>query len=77
MREENKQSRYKYSQKEKETLKVLKMQENDIDSLAKETTNQTQELELLRKRAEALAGKIGVTPIPKTPQRNTIMGKFS
>ncbi|MDD4591764.1 MAG: hypothetical protein PHG06_15245 [Parabacteroides sp.] len=70
MREENKQSRYKYSQKEKETLKVLKMQENDIDSLAKETTNQTQELELLRKRAEALAGKIGVTPIPKTPQKN-------
>ena len=40
MREENKQSRYKYSQKEKETLKVLKMQENDIDSLAKETTSQ-------------------------------------
>ena len=44
--------RYKYSQEEKDALKVLKMQENDLNSLANETSSQAKELEEIRKRAE-------------------------
>ena len=70
MKKTNKQGRYNYTQDEKDTLKVLKMQENDIDFLEKETSSQTQELKQLRKRAEALAAKMGVEPVPKTSSKN-------
>ena len=58
--------RYKYSQEEKDSLKVLKMQENDLTSLDKETSSQSKELEDIRKRAELLAQKLKVQIKPKT-----------
>ena len=62
----NTKGRYKYSQEEKDALKVLKMQENDLNSLANETSSQTNELEEIRKRAEKLAQKLKVQIAPKT-----------
>ena len=41
---------YKYSQSEKEALRVLKMQEQDLESLGNDTSSQTDELGELRKR---------------------------
>lgn len=61
-------SRYKYSQSEKETLKVLKMQEQDLASLEKDMVRQTDELKEIRKRVENLCLKLGVSPIPKTKE---------
>lgn len=58
--------RYKYYQEEKDSLKVLKMQENDLTSLDKETSSQTKELEDIRRRAELLAQKLKVQIKPKT-----------
>lgn len=53
--------RFKYSQSEKETLRVLKMQENDLNSLEEDTISQTKDLDDIRKRVEALARGLNVT----------------
>ena len=63
--EGEKKSRYKYSQSEKDTLRVLKMQEQDLASLDSNTISQTNELDEIRIRVERLSSKLGVAPIPK------------
>ena len=63
-----KNSRYKYSQSEKESLKVQKMQENDLNNLALETYSQTSELAELRKRVAALCEELDITPIEKATE---------
>lgn len=63
--ERDKKSRYKYSQEEKATLRVLKMQEQDLVSLGNNTDSQTEELVDIRKRVERLSAQLGITPIPK------------
>ena len=63
-----KNSRYKYSQSERESLKVQKMQENDLNNLASETYSQTSELVEIRKRVEALCQELDVTPIEKATE---------
>lgn len=62
----DKKSRYFYSDSEKDQLKVLKMQEQDLESLEQETMQQTKELEDQRKRVERLCAKLGVAPISKS-----------
>ena len=61
--------KYKYSASEEETLKVLKMQQDELkeleDGIREEVCNgqkDTKELEDLRKRADALLKKRGVVP---------------
>lgn len=56
---------YKYSQSEKEALRVLKMQEQDLESLGNDTSSQTDELGELRKRVEKLSATLGVASKPK------------
>lgn len=63
--ENEKNSRYRYSQSEKDILRVLKMQELDLASLERETTRQSDELDEIRKRVESLCGQFGVNIIPK------------
>ena len=63
-----KNSRYKYSQSERESLKVQKMQENDLNNLASETYSQTSELAEIRKRVETLCKELDVTPIEKATE---------
>lgn len=62
---EEKPSRYRYTSSEKETLKVLKMQENDLESLNNSTSSQTSDLKDIRKRVEALAAKLNVSIKPE------------
>ncbi len=62
---EEKPSRYRYTSSEKETLKVLKMQENDLESLKNSTSSQTSDLKNIRKRVEALAAKLNVSIKPE------------
>ena len=66
MNNNEKESRYSYSDSEKETLKVLKMQERELDSLAANTSTHTSELEDIRKRAERIAARLNVSIKPKT-----------
>lgn len=65
MKEQEPKGRYKYTQSEKETLRVMKMQENDLNSLVDETSAQTRDLEDIRKRVEALAKELNVPVVPK------------
>lgn len=62
--ESEKKSRYKYSQSEKDLLRVLKMQEQDLASLGNNTAQQSDELDEIRKRVER-CGQFGVNVIPK------------
>lgn len=62
----DKKGRYSYSEEEKDFMKVLKMQENDLNSLVSETTSQKEELEEVRKRAEDLCRKFDVSAVKKT-----------
>lgn len=62
---EEKPSRYRYTSSEKETLKVLKMQENDLESLKTSTSSQTSDLKDIRKRVEVLASKLNVSIKPE------------
>ena len=64
--------KYKYSDSEKETLKVLKMQEQQLTRLESEIAEDAQDgkkdaedMADLRKRMEALLKKRGITPPPK------------
>ena len=64
--------RYKYSDNEKETLKVLKMQENQLDDLERgiqdlssDADKSADDLAELRQRAEALLKNRGLTPPKK------------
>ena len=64
--------KYKYSDSEKETLKVLKMQEQQLTRLdsgiaedAQNGQKDAEDLADLRKRMEALLKKRGITPPPK------------
>ena len=61
--------RYKYSESEEETLKVLKMQQvelehldNDIQEDLSNGQNDAKEIDDLRKRAEVLLQRRGITP---------------
>lgn len=65
MKNFDKQSRFKYAQSEKDTLKVLKMQENDLQSLSAETSSQSKDLDDIRRRAEAIAAKLNVSINPR------------
>lgn len=65
MNDTDRNGRFKYSQSEKETLKVMKMQENDLNSLEEETIFQTKDLDDIRKRVEALARELNVPIKPK------------
>ena len=58
-------SRYKYSDSEKEILKVLKKQEGQLETLEVNTHENTNELSEIRKRIEALAKKRGIN-LPST-----------
>ena len=75
--EGEKKSRYKYSQSEKDTLRVLKMQEQDLASLEGNTVSQTNELDEIRKRVESLSAKLGVTPIPKAKAEDVPIRPFN
>lgn len=66
MIESEKNSRYKYTQSEKDTLKVLKMQEGELISLSDSANTQVAELEEIRRRVEAIGKKYNVTIKPKT-----------
>ena len=64
--------KYKYSDSEKETLKVLKMQEQQLTRLESgiaedvlDGKKDAEDLADIRKRAEALLKKRGITPPPK------------
>lgn len=68
--------KYKYSDSEKETLKVLKMQEQQLTRLEDEIAEDAQDgkkdakdLADLRKRMEAQLKKRGITPPPKKPAK--------
>lgn len=62
----DRKSEYIYSQTEKEELKVLKMQDNDLASLDQKTKCQTEELKKTREQVEIASKKIGISHIPKT-----------
>ena len=54
--------RYDYSDSEKETLRVLKMQQEETQSLSDATKQDSSELADLHRRAEALLRKKGISP---------------
>ncbi len=54
--------KYNYSESEKETLKVQKMQKEQLDSLSKKMQDNADELADLRRRAETLLRKKGIDP---------------
>ena len=66
-------SKYKYTESEQETLKVLKMQEKQLERLESGITEDmvngqkdAEDLKDLRRRAEALLKKRGIVPPPKS-----------
>jgi len=54
--------KYTYSDSEQDMLKVLKLQEEDLEELEKETNHQSDDLTKLRKQTEALLRKVGINP---------------
>lgn len=70
MKDPIKSSRYKYSESEKELLKIQKMQEKDLNLLSKNMISQEEEIEEIRKRVETLTAQVGVTPAPKVASSN-------
>lgn len=58
--------RYKYSKKEKEILKVLGMQKEKTDSLSADIAKQTEELDNLKARMQALASDLNIE-LPSEP----------
>lgn len=70
-------SKYKYSESEQETLKVLKMQEDQLNRLEVDihedivnSQKDADDLADLRRRTETLLRKRGITPLPKQLKLN-------
>lgn len=66
MKNSERKGRFSYSETEKDLLMVLKMQEEDLNQLASDTSSQTKELADIRSRVEALCKQVGVKPIEKS-----------